>query len=1047
MFKKQNQIINAFKTRAEKISSYTVRDNKIKFTQRKPEGDYKGLKFDDTGWEEIELPFNWDTKNDAWFRKELVVPEEIEGISVEGSDLKIRGRSVWANPVLNIHTVLYIDGKEALTADNYMDFSFRQEVSTKVKAGEEHIIAIHTEGKEGVVAFYSALPLIEIHYSEVDKVAFELQSFVEELRYAQSLPKGRQLLEKAVKGIESETIEAISFNEILKVVNDIRKKISPLKKEAKKYNVHLIGHAHIDMNWLWPMEETIDVCKNTFTTVNSLMDRYKDFCFSQSQAFTYSKVEEKYPELFNSIKERYKEGRWNITASSWVELDLNLSNEEAIVRQILYAKKYIEEKFNYNPRVFWAPDTFGHPWSMPQILKKSGIDYYYFMRASRREHDLFWWEAPDGSRVLVYNSSYLGNINPNVLVEQAIYSRNYLKDTSSMFLYGVGDHGGGPTAEDIEMIYKLKQKEVYPNLEFSTTHKYFDITSKKRKDLPTIKDEFNPIFDGCYTSHWDTKVHNRRCERLSLIAECIGSISKLLGGSYPDLSDIWKTTLFNQFHDILPGSAIQPSYEYSNKIAQEAENNAENLISDCANFIANQIDMGNDLDNVLVFNTLTWKRNDIVYVKLNGKQFSSPVAEDQSGNIYPAQVVGDEICFVAQDVPPMGYKVFTIKNSSQTEGKSICKDLNMENEFFKLKLDKDTGTISYLYDKKNKREIMKDFTSEGAFPVDTFPLKLEEDFKLNIHSSKPFYNNMLQVLLEKPHPMSAWVIGAISRVENLIDNPEIEVIEEGPVLGRVRIKNKYDQSDIVQEISMYRMMDRLDIKTVLNWNQKADDENLSPMLKASFTPILGNTTATYDIPFGKIERAADGREYPAQKFVDISDNEYGLSILSDTKSGFDVKGNTVRITMIRTSYEPDPDPDRGVHDFIYSIYPHKGSFTQGNTIKRGYELNFPLVACNIPKEKPGGQLSGEKSFLEVSGDNLVVTSFKKAEENNDMILRVYESKGKNSRGKISLGFDVEGVEESDLMEKPLPKSKAIIKNGQIIFDLKPFEIKTFRLKL
>ncbi|MDZ7837387.1 MAG: hypothetical protein U5N58_05235 [Actinomycetota bacterium] len=396
MQEKQQMIIEAFKKRAESISSYTVKDDRIRFTQARPDGNFALSGFDHSDWQDIKLPFTWDTRDDAWFRKKIVVPEHIEDIPVEGSQLRIRGRSVWDNPVLNMHTVVYLDGKESVTADNYMDFSFIHRVPGRVKTADEHVLAIHTRGKEGVVAFFSALPLIEVHFSNIDTIVFELESFAQELIYAQSLPRGQQVTARALKGVTFQKIMEAGADQLLDMIKDIRRRMARLKKEAKKYTVHLIGHAHIDMNWLWPMEETVDVCKNTFTTVDSLMERYKDFRFSQSQAYTYQKIEQEYPRLFERIKQRYEQGRWDITASSWVEMDLNLSNEEAIVRQILMAKKYIGDKFGFDPRVFWAPDTFGHPWSMPQILKKCGIDYYYFMRASKREHDLFWWEGRTG---------------------------------------------------------------------------------------------------------------------------------------------------------------------------------------------------------------------------------------------------------------------------------------------------------------------------------------------------------------------------------------------------------------------------------------------------------------------------------------------------------------------------------------------------------------------------------------------------------------------------------------------------------------------------
>jgi len=1040
MPKRQNKIIDAFTARAEQFLSYKTEDRNIKFIQGDVAGNPEENDYSDNLWEEVTLPYNWDTGNDAWFRKEIIIPEKINGISIAGSELSIRGKSTWACPVLNIQTKLYINGKEVFAAQNYMDFSFLQVVSSNISPGEKHVIAVHTYGKEGVVAFYSAMPVIEVCCSSIDNMAFELESFTEELKFAQSLPGGTDIVEGAFNGIESEDIEAMDIHKLLSLIDNIRDNMSSLKPLSKQYVIHLIGHAHIDMNWLWPMEETVDVCRDTFSTVMKLMNNSPDLCFSQSQAYTYKIIEEKYPELFKRISKRIKEGRWDITASTWVELDLNMVNGESIARQILYAKKYIKDKFNFEPKVFWSPDTFGHPHTIPQILKKSGIDYFYFMRASKKDYDLFWWKGLDGSKVLSFNGSYLGGINPGVLVKLAKYVQESQGTKTSMHIYGIGDHGGGPTAEDVRVINKLNEKPVFPKLVFSTTHNYFDAISKQDIDVPVVSDEFNPIFDGCYTTHWDTKVHNRMCERLVLTAETIAAAAKILGYKYPDLEELWKATLFNQFHDILPGSAIRPSYEYSNSQAEKTEKIAKDIISNCIKYISEKVKIESNGIPVLVFNSLSWDRTDVASVELLDNIYENPVVKDEDGNTFPAQVIDEKLIFVAEDIPSLGFKVFYICEGSSGSNSILTKPLTLENKFFTLEVNEKTGTISYLYDKINNKEVIREVRDEGAFPSNTFPLKLMT-LESNIPGTVVSMNNMLQVLYEDPHYNSAWVIGPISKVENLIKNPEIEVTCNGPVAGKIRIKHKFNKSTIIQDISLYKDINKIDFNTYIDWCEKADNNSASPMLKASFTPILSSTKATFDMPFGNIERVADGREYPALNWVDISDDEYGFSLLSDTKYGFDVKGNTVRITLIRTSYEPDPDPDRGKHNFTYSIYPHKGNFMDANTAMKGYELNNPLIASYVERERDNSILQHSKSFVSIDLPNIILTCFKKAEENDDLILRVYESNGKESKSTIKLGFDIDSVEEIDLIERSVTNSNIVQTGKELTFTIKPFEIK------
>ena len=1043
MYEKQDEIIDAFMKRAKPFIDYKTKDKKIKFTLEKMTGNPENRNYNDTLWKEAYLPFNWDTRKDAWFRKKIIVPEEINRVSTSGSEMKISGESIWACPVLNMHAELYIDGKEVFVAQNYMDFSFLQVLSEKVSPYEEHTIAIHTYGKEGVVAFYSALPVIEVHYSNIDNIAFELESFIEELKFAQSLSDGKEIIEKAIKKVKAEDIETIDLQDLLNLINNIRNNLSILKPLAKQYVIHLIGHAHIDMNWLWPVEETVDVCENTFNTVINLMDEFPNFCFSQSQAYVYKEMEEKYPELFKKIKKRISQGRWDVTASTWVELDLNMASGESIVRQILYAKKYIMEKFNFDPRVCWSPDTFGHPWTIPQILKKSGINYCYFMRASKKDYELFWWEGPDGSKVLTYNGSYLGNINPNILVKLAKYTKRSQDTNISMYIYGIGDHGGGPTAEDIDMVNKLNKKPVFPRLEFSTTHKYFDAISKQKINIPVINDEFNPIFDGCYTTHWDTKVHNRKCERLILEAETIGMISRLLGGKYSGLREPWEITLFNQFHDILPGSAIKSSYEYSNKQAEEAEKIAGEEIYDSFLFISSKVKVKEEGLPIIVFNNLSWNRTDVVSIELNKNINKYLVIKDKDGNVFPAQIVDGKLIFTARNVPSLGYKIFYICEDESIDTQILTENLTLENKFFILEIDKKTGTVSFLYDKKNDKLVMKNFRSEGAFPENTFPLKLE-NLESNIPSTVPSMNNLLQVLYEDFHLNSAWVIGPISNIVNLIESPEVEILSTGPVVGRVRIKNKFNKSTIIQDISVYNEVDRIDFKTYINWQEKSGPNTKAPMLKASFTPILNRTKAFFEIPFGYIERIADGREFPALNWVDISDDKYGVSLLSNTKYGFDVSGNTMRITLVRTSYEPDPDPDRGEHEFTYSIYPHEGDFKKANTVRKGYELNHPLMACYI--NKGGNLLPQVKSFVKINVSNVVLTCFKKAEDNEDLIIRVYECKGEENKATINFGFNISNAEEVDLIERPVSSSNILLDKNEFTFTVKPYEIKSFRIE-
>ena len=1046
MDKMQSKIISILKERYNNLIKYTTDDKVISFFRGKTSGSPESLKYNDSLWEKVTLPYEWDTSEDVWFRKKIVVPREIKGISIKGSKLEICGPDYFAGSIMtSTHGELYIDGKKIFEERNWTDLRYRNEVSDKVNVGEVHSIVLHFFKREDYVDLYPRrLSVLETHYSYLDDIAFEIESFIEEINFAQSLPGTSDILTEIFNELEIEELENIEISKLLDLLDYLRNKLSFLKPLAKKREVHLIGHAHIDLNWLWEMDETEEICRNTFNTVIKLMEKYPDLCFSQSQAFIYKLVEEKYPDLFEEIKKRVAEGRWEITASSWVELDLNMANGEAIIRQILYAKKYIKEKFNFEPEVFWSPDTYGHPWTIPQILKKSGLNYYYFMRSSKKEYDLFRWKGPDGSEVVAFNSNYLGKIDTHSLCELVKYTGKIQHTNTSMYVYGIGDHGGGPTVEDINVATKLESRSLFPKLMFSTAHNYFKIVSRQKNiDIPIIEDEFNTIQDGTYTTHWDTKIHNRNCERLMLETEILGALAMILYLKYPDLEDLWKITLFNQFHDILPGEAIKPSYNFSNAQAEKVEKITKDEICNIIKHFSGKVKINSQGIPFIVFNCLSWERTDVVKIKLPRIFPKNPSIKDEDGNIYPVQILDDEMVFIAEGVPSLGYKVFYLIERSADDTLIMTDPLVLENEFFILKVDDETGIISYLYDKKNDKVVMKKRRDEGLNAENAFPMKIK-NLEPNIPLTAVMMNNMLQVLFEEAHPLSAEVIGPISKIINLIKKPDIEILSKGPVAGIIRIKNKFNKSTIIQDVTVYRKLERIDFNTYINWQEKSGPNIEAPMLKASFTPILGSTKAIFEIPFGSIERVADGREFPALNWVDISDKGYGLSILSDTKYGFDIKGNTICITLIRTSSEADPDPDRGEHSFTYSAYPHKGDFKVADSVRKGYEINHKLIAYFM-EETGGNDLPIKKSFIGIDSPEVILTCFKKAENSDDLILRVYESKGKKVKTTVSFGFDIKKIQEVDLIENPI-NGKDIIFDKDLTFTIDPFEIKTFRLK-
>jgi alpha-mannosidase len=401
----------------------------------------------------------------------------------------------------------------------------------------------------------------------------------------------------------------------------------------------------------------------------------------------------------------------------------------------------------------------------------------------------------------------------------------------------------------------------------------------------------------------------------------------------------------------------------------------------------------------------------------------NPVVRDARGKQHPVQMDGDELVFIAE-VPSLGYSTYYLAEGTLQESSIVNTEQTvLENEFFKVEIDRGSGAIRTLYDKKADRFVIKAFRHEAT---------------------RPEFSNLFQVFHEAPHGMSAWIIGPVTRIENLLTGAEVELVEKGLVMSRVRTTRKYRDSTITQEIILYNEVPRIDFKTMIDWREVSDEFTEAPMLKVSFSPILSSATATFEIPFGSISRVADGREFPALRWVDLSDDEYGVSLLNDCKYGFDVHDNTMRMTILRTSYSPDPNPDQGHHELKYSLYPHREDWRKALTFRRGYELNHPLETVVVTNRASQGSLPEEASFLRINPKNIVLSCLKAAEDSDGIIIRIYDATGEGGEAEITLGFPIKEAIETDLLERNLSRLK--VQDGSLKVRLGPWEIKTIRLK-
>ncbi|RKY79362.1 hypothetical protein DRQ00_03725 [candidate division KSB1 bacterium] len=856
--------------------------------------------------------------------------------------------------------------------------------------------------------------------------------------------------------IESRTIDRIAqeglaglaaadFDRALEAAEKLLEAVEA-KIPASRDIAHLVGHAHIDMNWLWRLPETIQCCQDTFRQVIAFLDEFPEFKFSQSQASTYHLIEEFDPGLYEKIKAAVASGRWEILGGMIDEGDTNLSSGEGIVRSLLLGQLYFREKFGKIARVGWLPDNFGHIASLPQLLQLSGMEFFYFHRCSPFK-GLFWWEAPGGMRVLAYsNDTYNEVVDPSICTEADRFNKKYRR---TMVVYGVGDHGGGPTRRDIQNALLYTEAKNYPQIKFSTAEEFFRAALADGADYPVHKGEMQYVFEGCYTTVSEIKRLNRACENALFGAELLAS---LVSQSNPIearriLGPAWQTVTFNQFHDILCGSAIHESHrdaivEYASALAT-----AERLRTASLRRLADSIITDGPGQPVVVFNPLPQNRTDLVEAEVFS-HISPPHIQlpswgdfdargvtaadasvkltDHQGRTVPCQVVGGKlfpngyrvrVLFGASDVPACGYRTYycSVLEHGPESQNIVVKGTKIETDLLSLTVDPRTGRITKLYDKRLKRNILK--RSGG---------------------------NALRVYMERPHPMSAWNIGPISTVYELDQAERVTIIEKGPVRAGIEVEYRFNRSKLIQRIYLCAGMPRVDFELEAHWFEQGDATTDAPMLRVEFPLMLNKGNFVCDTPFCVVERPRDGREVPAQKWVDLSNGQWGAALLSDSKYGYSCTKSVLRMTLLRSSYDPDRYPDQGLHHFRYALLPHEGDWRFG-VMKEGLGFNLPLLGIETASRKDGQSPVG--SFLLLEPENVFLSAVKPPEQGDGLIVRFWEAEGKTTTARLRFARPVRSAIRVDLLEDPLANVAQPGVNGNTVtVETQPHEVVSLKLK-
>lgn len=871
----------------------------------------------------------------------------------------------------------------------------------------------------------------------------QIESLADALNLVKALPNLTQSQQSEIAKLEQQT--ALLWESVRKPEPEFQAEyhralqselaIQPLLKSLR---ADLIGHAHIDVQWLWQSPESLQAAHNTWKQATIFMNEYPGFTFSQSSAGYYREVQKTWPDLFQVIQKYVKTGQWEILGGRECEADENLLSPEASASQFLYAQRYFRQEFGKTAVVGWEPDTFGHTAQMPQILKLGGCNYYYFCRGGKGD-PLFYWQGLDGSRVLAYDEVAAGAwydspLDPSTPNEFPPYvEKTHQKEM--MWVYGVGNHGGGPTREYIDQAESWMKQPLAPTVKFSTAQTFFQTMAKvPASQLPTINSELEGVFQGCYTTNSFEKKRNDTAEVDTVQAESISAVAHAFGGwPYPTdrLAQNWQKILFNQHHDTLCGSSFHWAYQQTIPDLDAVIADDKSIIRDAMVNLSVQVTPTKGGANFLVFNSLGTARSGWVTVYLPTgfggpyPKFEHPIAVGPQGEIDPITQVDAttrEAKFYAKDLPPYGYRVYEVKDSPAP----VAMPMNMfSNEGSTLS----NGKLTVHFDLEN-----------GSI----------SSLTLNGHQfAGPAGLGRLIDTLEKGNP-DAWNINPIVRVD-AVKSIAHEWVHSFKGDG---MKFTYELPPsqpgmkptlIWQTFWLQPGQDHVDVDFSADWQVVSNRTDPSPFIRATFDSPTAQPVARYQVPFGVVTRPTDGSEGPVQAWADISAGDKGgVAVVVDCKHGFSCENSTLRMSLIRGCYSPDPLPNPGFQSAEYEIVPHLGSWQTARLSDRAQELVTDLPSIPVPPDAEGTRPL-ESSFANFSNPNMVATGLKMAEDGSGYVFRFFDSIGTRERGELSLNQPVSNAFWVNFIEDH--QHPAVTHSNKIELDLLPWQIGNIEVPL
>ncbi len=1002
-------------------------------------------KLDTTAWELFDGREFWGGHREYyWFDMTARIPEEFEGKCV-CFELLTGREGQW--DATNPQFTCYVNG----VLRQGLDVNHREVLLTEsAKAGESYriVLSAFTGDQNFKLKLQVSIKVLdrltEKYYYDIKvpyETAFRLASADRD--YIAII----QTINESVNLVDFRQENSAEYRESIQKADGYMEQ-EFYKKRCSTENrptICCVGHTHIDCAWMWTLKVTQDKAVRSFSTVLELMRRYPEYKFMSSQPLLYKFVKKNAPQVYEEIKRRVKEGRWETEGAMFVEADCNLSSGESLVRQIIYGKRFFKEEFGKDNIVLWLPDVFGYSAALPQIMKKTGIRYFMTTKINwnefnRMPYDTFMWRGIDGTEILThfiptrdyqdgpknanrtnFFTTYNGIINPSqVKGSWKRYSQKYLNQ-ETLLAYGYGDGGGGPTTWMLENQRRLEKGiPGCPNTKQSHVREFFENLEAEvstNKYLPTWSGElYLEYHRGTYTTMARNKKGNRKSEFAYENIEWLGVLEDCLSGQeYPRelLRWGWETILKNQFHDILPGSSIKEVYDDSKRDYEELLSRAHQEMDTQKQRLADGVKA--KAGDVVVFNPNGFLGSGIVCFKSEEKI----TALERNGCLFPVQKTADGNCLFEVDmVPPRGYETFSLPENSdlQKENTLYVDTAHMENQYFILEFN-EKGQFSRIFDKKCRRELLKPGQA----------------------------GNVIMSYEDRPHNYDAWDINNYYTEKSWeVDQVEsIEVLEKGPVRAALRIVHPYLQSRIVQTIYLYAETPRVDIRTEIDWR-----EHLI-LLKDLFPVDIHTEEATFDIQYGNVTRPTYSNtswdfakfEVCAHKWIDLSEWGYGVSFLNDCKYGVSVRDGVVGLTMLKSPIYPNSEADKEYHEFWYSIYPHENGWRQGGTVRQAYQFNNTMTAA--VKKLSGNDLPVKYSLAAVDKENIVIEVVKEAEDSDALIIRMYECYNARTNAVLKVGRTFKKAVECDMLENE--EKELTCFDGKVNLTFHPFEIKTVKL--